>query len=115
MSTWRYFVTDEQLKAKKWNMQEEAKALKGRVASLENELRKFAASWREVERFCASPDGWTFRLDDEKLIVVNSRNQNIASAPWLHFDAARLKTLIGDLQQTKEALEIADEEMRRIG
>ena len=71
MSTqkWRYFVTDEELKAKHWDTLLEAKSLKSRLAELEKELDKFTSSWRVAGNTCRR--GFDLQTDDKSLIVRN--------------------------------------------
>ena len=81
MSTWRYFVTDEQLNAKNWQMFEESKALRKRLQSVEDELKKFAASWMTMGRECSMANGRDFRIGEKRdwdfePVALDGRNRD---------------------------------------
>jgi sugar-specific transcriptional regulator TrmB len=114
MSTAGYFLTDEQLKAKKWDMQEEAKELKSRLASLEHELSKFTSSWTQAGKTCTS--SWSYQIGEKALEVVNpSQKCTILTVPWVHFDAETIKRLLADIQTTKDAIVEANRGLRALG
>ena len=108
-------MTDVELKAKKWDMQEEAKALRARLAALEDDLKKFAVSWTQLGRTCSS--SWSFQIGDKNLEVLNpSQNNSVfLTVPWAHFDAETIKRLIGDIQQAKNAIVESDKGLRALG
>lgn len=108
-------MTDEQLKAKKWDMVEERNTLKSRLVLLESELKKFAISWMGLGNTCSS-SSWSFEIDKIELQVVNpSQSCTILTVPWAHFDAETIKRLLGDIQQTKDALAEAEKGLHALG
>jgi hypothetical protein len=117
MSTWRYFVTDEQLNAKNWQMVEEGKALKKRLKSLEDELGKFSASWMAMGRECSTAHGRAFRIGEREIGILNpSRSmEEIETIPWKHFDAEAIKALLGDLQRARQEFEDKNKFLRSQG
>ena len=117
MSTWRYFVTDEQLEAKKWRTVEEAKSLKSRLALLEDELKKFASSWLELGHLCAGASRWSFAVGEHRLRVLNPSQDDIeiADVPWSHFDAQTIRQLIGDIQKAAGELEQKRKTLKEAG
>ena len=116
-ATAKYFATDEQLKAKKWDMLEETKALKARLASLESDLKKFALSWSEMGALHQHSGSWDYQIGEKELEVLNPSRQfcNILTVQWEHFDAVRIKLLLGDIQQTKNSLAEAEKGLRDLG
>jgi hypothetical protein len=113
MSTGRYFVTQEQEEAKNWRMLKQRKAIREKVARLEDEMKQFAASWTMLGRLAAS--GQIFKFDEEEIFVVNERGQPIERIPWRHFDKGRVEDLFSDLQSSKDELETADRNIKALG
>jgi uncharacterized protein YcaQ len=114
MSTWRYFVSEEQLKAKNWDMLQEAKALRSRRAALENEWNKFAASWGMLAR--AKTD-FAIRFDEKNITVLNrsQRMSVVDTVPQAHFDLEAMKRIQSELEKTEAELDTLDKQLRDIG
>ena len=110
-------MTDEQLNAKNWQMFEESKALKKRLDSLEDELKKFAASWMTMSRECSTAHGRSFRIDAREVGILNpSRSmEEIETIPWKHFDVEAIKALLGDLQRARQEFEEKNKFLRSQG
>ena len=115
MSTERYFVTEEQEEAKNWRMLKQRKAIRERLARLEDELKQFAASWTKMGRLAESPSGRAFKFDEEEIFAVNDRGQPLERIPWRHFDKSRIEDLLADLQSSKDELESADRNVKALG
>jgi hypothetical protein len=117
MSTGRYFVTDDQLAAKKWRMLEDGKALKQRCEALEDEVKKFAASWTAMGRLGSMPHGSLFRLDEKQILVLKSSRPMGESEvfPWKHFDADEIRNLLEDYERTRDEFEQKNESLKSYG
>ncbi len=108
-------MTEEQEEAKNWRMLKNRKAIRERLTRLEDEMKKFAASWTKLGRLADNPDSRVFKFDDEEIFVVNDRGQPLERLPWCHFDKARIEDLLADLQSSKDELETANRNMRALG
>ena len=109
-----YFTTDEQLKAKNWDMLQEAKALRGRVAALENEWSKFAESWGILAR---SKSGFTIRFDEKNVTVLNPSQKLcvVDTVPQAHFDIEAMKRLRCEMDEVSERLAMLNRQLRDLG
>ena len=116
MATTAYFTEDELL-IKTGKMVKQGQELRARLATLEYELRQFAASWRELGREGSDLHCRSLRADSESLAILNSSQSFavIARVPWKHFDSEAIKRLCGDIQETKESLESVREQLRASG
>lgn len=108
-------MTDEQLKAKKWDTLEEATKLKSRLSLLEREAREFSESLMKLGREITQ--GWKFVIEESELVMLNPHRQmeEIARVPWKHFDADAIKRLLADAEQARELLGKAKAELRSHG
>lgn len=82
--------------------------LKATLARLEEVLEALTTSWGVMALLLTKASERIIRIDEERLTVLSARGKVLASAPWLHFNAARIKELLGDLQRTREALDKAN-------
>jgi hypothetical protein len=110
MSTWRYFVTEKDADAKVGEMMRERRALRENLVRLEDELRKYAASWLELGKEGSELARRSFEFGDKELRILNPSQSNaeIAAIPWAHLDSESIKRLLGDIQQTTRSLEDKD-------
>jgi hypothetical protein len=115
MSTRSYFVTEEEEEAKNWRMLKQRNAIKGKLARLDDEMKRFSASWIKLGRLAGSPDGCVFKFDEEEIFVANGRGQPLERLPWRHFERGRIEDLLADLQSSKEELEAADRNVKSLG
>jgi hypothetical protein len=109
-----YFMTDEQLKAKNWDMLQEAKTLRGRKASLEYEWGKYAASWSSLAR---AKDGFTIQFEGKDVVVLNPSQKlcEVERMPQAHFDIEAMKRLRGELEETATALGVIQRQLQDLG
>jgi hypothetical protein len=116
METPTYFTTD-QVKAKNWDMLQEAKALRGRRAALEAELKKFAASWAELGRECRDAHGRSFRMTEKDLSILNPSQGMlvIGKVQREHFDWDVMGRLFADIEETETALRKLEKQLADIG
>jgi hypothetical protein len=107
-------MSDEQLKAKNWDMLQEAKALRSRRAALENEWNKFAESWGKLAQF---KSGFTIRFDEENITVLNpsQRLSKVDTVPQAHFDVEAMKRLRLELDGVVEELDALAAQLRDLG
>jgi len=117
MSTWRYFVTEDELDAKTGQMVRKAKELRERLTKLDDELKEFARSWNDLSKTSSGINSRAFRIGDKELTVINTSRsmETIATVPWKHFDAEAIKRLLRDIQQTSEELSEAESGLRALG
>ncbi len=115
MATARYFMTEEQLKAKNWDMLQEAKSLKGRRAALENEWKRFSSAWRVLGH--TSIDSMSLRVDDKSLTVLNPSQSMVVvdTIPWPQLDIEAAKRLCIDLEETRVSLMELERQLRDLG
>lgn len=108
-------MTQEQDDAKNWRILKQRNLARERLTRLESEFREFVASWRKISVDCADLNGRTFRFDEEKLTVFNSRDECLAVVPWLHFTREKIEDLVADIQTYKDELEAANADLRKLG
>jgi len=113
-TTAAYFTTEEQLKAKNWDMLQEAKALQNRKVALENEWSKFASSWVKLGRAGSS---FTVRFDEKNVNVLNPSQKMcvVETVPQAHFDLEAMRRLCFDLEETRAALGVLQVQLRDLG
>ena len=110
-----YFATEDQLKAKKWDMLEEAKVLRGRKAALDNQWSKYAASWRVLGH--SDANHMTIRFEGNAVNVLDPSQGFLVvdSVPQAHFDGAAIDRLSRDREETKEALAVIEGQLKDLG
>ncbi len=77
MSTWRYFVTEDELNAKTGQMVRKAKELRERLAKLDDELKEFAKSWSELGRAAFGVSSRSFQIDEKGPDVLTQYRQRL--------------------------------------
>lgn len=107
-------MSEEQLKAKNWDMLQEAKVLRSRRAALENEWGKFAASWGIL---ASARSGFTIRFDEKNITVLNPSQRLcvVDRVPQAHFDVEAMKRLRFELDEVTEKLDVLTVQLRDLG
>jgi hypothetical protein len=81
---------------------------------LEDELKEFAVSWAQLGKTYSS--SWSFQIGEKELEVVNpSQKCVILTVPWAHFDAEKIKRLVGDIQLAKDTIVESEKGLRALG
>ena len=100
-------MTDEQLNAANWETLKKAKALKGRMASLENEAKETAKSLHQLANALSSHLRFEFRFSEHELQVYNA-HQHMAlldTIPLQRCSIQAIKELVEDYVATNREFE----------
>lgn len=107
-------MTEEQEDAKNWRMLQQRKRIRERLARLEDEMKRFAESWKTMERFFSSPSGRSFKVEEKNIHVFNDRG-DLGRVPLAHFNAEKIEDLIVDFETSNEELREADRRLKALG
>jgi hypothetical protein len=125
MSTARYFVTEQEEKAKNWEMLQRSKSLEAKLVRLHDELHQFSLSWTLLGNK-ASDRALIYQIggdDIEALKVDIHQTRDLSdpkykvdlSVPAKHFELANIQTLLTDLTVTKKELSRLKSELQKLG
>ena len=107
-------MTEEQEDAKNWRMLQQRNQIKGKLARLEDEMKRFAESWKTMERFFSSPSGRSFKVDEKNIHVFNDRG-DLGRVPLTHFNQEKIEDLIADFETSSEELQEANKRLKALG
>ena len=126
MSIGGYFVTDEQEKARRYDLRQKGLELKKHLATLNNEMKDHAVAWKKLgDTFSAS--SYTFKVESDQVRVTypdpndhplpgRARAVNtVTSVSAAYFNSESLDKLFRDLEETKKALDEVKQHCKDMG
>ncbi|HKT89784.1 MAG TPA: hypothetical protein VJQ59_15170, partial [Candidatus Sulfotelmatobacter sp.] len=81
-----YFASDEEEKARRYDFRQKGKATQQHLATLEGELKHFAAAWYDLAQYGRNPESVTFTVTDDQ-ITVQRDTKPITAVLLRYFDA----------------------------
>jgi signal recognition particle subunit SEC65 len=124
-----YFVTDEQEKAKRYDMRQKGRELQKHLATLKSELRDYSQAWSSLggafndadyNKFSWEEQSGCIRVarPDPKQPVLPGRKQpmnEIACVGMRYFYGDGLEKLLADLEKTKAELKTVRDQCEAMG
>jgi len=97
-----YFVSKEEEKARKLDMQTELAELRSHIGVLDDEFKTIARAWQNMSYFFGSVSGVSFAVKDEIITATNDRTRAVAVLRKKYVTCESLVKLISDLQESRQ-------------
>lgn len=111
----RYFVGEEAEKAKKWDMQQELKAVRSHLGALDGEFKKIARAWQEMAIYFDYTSGVSFDVQDDKIVAINDYTRATSFLLKKYVTCEFLVQLISDLQSSRQRAKELEESLNSLG
>jgi hypothetical protein len=122
----RYFVTEQEEAAKIGEMVKRRRALRDSVTALEDELEKYAGSWRLLARLTEHVPPYDYRVESGKIEVLklsmrmnpdqgNPEYDVQTDVPSTHFDIDLIKRLVTNLAESRASLASVQRKLKVLG
>jgi len=121
MSTERCFLTEEQQKAKNWDMLAQYRAEKAELARLENELDGYVSGWRTFVDAFRDRQGKRFQFENENVIIFQRRlsgelkPRKIGSLSLNVLNEQSLRKLISNINRTRKTVAELGQQLKALG
>jgi hypothetical protein len=113
----RYFVTDEAVKAKNWDILQQYQAAKANIARLENEASTIGGAFAQVVEALREVKVSQYKVGDDVILVHNSNTPgNLQFRVELaKLDPAKLASMLNDLETSRESVKELRSQLRDLG